>query len=162
MNTRSGKLSFGRNVLPPVAGDSAIRRILRASGLCAVVAAGLAAPGAAAAQTQAAALAKEVPSVNAAIGPCSVEFTVNDADGKPVYDAKIRTHIAYGFMSVRKMDLEVGSNADGKARFDGLPQKLRDPLWFRARRGAAEGSASYNPAKNCQAEHAIVIIRNPS
>jgi hypothetical protein len=111
---------------------------------------------------QTADVSKDVPSVNAAIGPCSVEFTVNDINGKPVYDAKVRAHIAYGFMSVRKVDLEVGTNVDGKARFDGLPQKMKQPLWFRAVHGSADGTASYNPAGNCQSEHAIVVIKSPS
>jgi hypothetical protein len=113
-------------------------------------------PGAA----QAPAISKDIPFVDAAIGPCSVEFTVTDSAGAPVYDAKVRTHITYGFMNVRKVDLEVGTNADGKARFNGLPQKLKQSLWFRASHGSAEGTASYHPEKNCQEQHAIVVIKD--
>jgi hypothetical protein len=100
--------------------------------------------------------------VDAAVGPCSVEFTVNDAKGAPVYDAKVRTHIGYGFMSVKKIDLEVGTNVDGKAQFNGLPEKTKQPFSFYASHGAATGTASYNPSKNCQAAHAIIVIKSPS
>jgi hypothetical protein len=33
---------------------------------------------------------KTVPVIDAGIGPCSAEFTVNDASGAPVYDASPR------------------------------------------------------------------------
>ena len=64
---------------------------------------------------------KSVPVVDGGIGDCSADFTVNDTAGAPVYAAKIKVHIAYGFMYARKLDLEVGTNVDGKARFTGLP-----------------------------------------
>src|ERR1700691_2546751 len=72
---------------------------------------------------------KTVPVIDAGIGPCSAEFTVNDASGAPVYDAKVRVQIAYGFMNLHKLDLEVGTNAAGKARFTGLPDKPRQGLF---------------------------------
>ena len=53
-----------------------------------------------------------VPVVDGGIGQCSADFTVTDAEGAPVYAAKIKVHIAYGFMYARKLDLEVGTNAD--------------------------------------------------
>src|SRR6266550_2496219 len=53
----------------------------------------------------------------------------------PVYAAKIKVHIAYGFMSAHKLDLEVGTNSDGKARFTGLPDHLKRGLFFEASEG---------------------------
>src|ERR1017187_7415815 len=50
---------------------------------------------------------KSIPAVDGAIGPCSADFTVTDAAASPVYAAKIKVHIAYGFMNARKLDLEV-------------------------------------------------------
>jgi hypothetical protein len=104
-----------------------------------------------------AAEARKVPVIDAGIGSCSVEFTVNDPDGKPVYDAKIRVHIAYGFMNLRKIDLEQGTNIDGKARFTGLPNKVKQPLEFTATKNNLLGSAVYDPANSCKAAHAITL-----
>jgi hypothetical protein len=95
--------------------------------------------------------------VDAAIGPCSAEFTVKDAGGSAVYDAKIKVHINYGVF--HKMDLEVGTNADGKALFKGLPNRVKQPLEFRASQGDREGSSVFDPAEGCQAERTIVISK---
>jgi hypothetical protein len=100
---------------------------------------------------------KSVPVIDGGIGPCSAEFTVNDATGAPVYDAKIRVHIAYRFMSFHKLDLEVGTNAAGKARFTGLPDKTKQALSFRASEGGREASAIDDPGKTCKAELTITL-----
>jgi hypothetical protein len=39
----------------------------------------------------------QVPVMDGEAGPCSIAFTVTDSKGAPVYDARIRVHIAYGF-----------------------------------------------------------------
>ena len=75
---------------------------------------------------------KSIPVVDGAIGACSVDFTVTDEAAAPVYAAKIKVHIAYGFMYARKLDLEVGTNVDGKARFTGLPDRVKRGLFFEA------------------------------
>ena len=100
---------------------------------------------------------KSIPIIDGGIGPCSADFTVNDAAGAPVYNAKIRLHIAYRFMNFHKLDLEVGTNAAGKARFTGLPDKIKQGLFFRASEGSREGSAFDDPAKTCNAEFTIVL-----
>jgi len=102
---------------------------------------------------------KTIPVIDGGIGPCSADFTVNDSNGAPVYDAKIRVHIAYRFMSLHKLDLEVGTNAAGKARFTGLPDKPKQPLLFRATQGEREGSALDDPAKTCKADLMIVLVK---
>jgi len=99
----------------------------------------------------------DVPVVSAGAGPCWVEFTVTGANSKPVYDAKIRVHIDHGFLGIRQTDLEVGTNAHGKARFEGLPVKVGGTLFFRASKGQLRGFASFNPEKNCHAKHAIFL-----
>jgi len=66
---------------------------------------------------------KTIPVIDGGIGPCSADFTVTDSKGAPVYDAQVRVHVAYRFLSAHKLDLEVGTNAAGKARFTGLPEK---------------------------------------
>lgn len=102
-----------------------------------------------------------VPVINGELGSCSVQFTATDASGQPISDAKIRVHIAYGFMSIRKLDLEVGTNTEGKARFEGLPEKVKRPLEFHALQGKREGAAVVDPTKNCKSEHTIVLTQAP-
>jgi hypothetical protein len=105
---------------------------------------------------------KTVPVIDGGIGPCSAEFTITDAAGSPVYNAKIRVHIAYRFMSLHKLDLEVGTNAGGKARFTGLPDRTRQALLFHASEGSREASAIDDPAKTCKAELTIVLENKSS
>jgi hypothetical protein len=103
---------------------------------------------------------KTVPVIDGALGPCSADFTVTDPANVPVYAASIKVHIAYGFMNARKLDLEVGTNADGKARFTGLPDRTKQGLFFRASTGNREGSAFDDPAKTCKADFTIVLREN--
>jgi hypothetical protein len=65
----------------------------------------------------------ELAIISARLGSCAADFTVKDADGKPVYAATVHVRVRYGFMSLKRMDLEVGTNSDGKARVEGLPEK---------------------------------------
>jgi hypothetical protein len=106
--------------------------------------------------------AHTVPVIDGDVGPCSAEFTVKDSSGAPVYAAKIRVRIAYGFAGAHKLDLEVGTNVDGKARFEGLPKRVKRPPNYEASQGDREGSAVYDPADNCKAEHVIVIAKPES
>ncbi len=103
---------------------------------------------------------KTVPVIDAALGPCSADFTVKDAAGAPVYNAKISVHIAYGFMNLHKLDLEVGTNAAGKARFTGLPDKTRQGLFFQASEGGREASVFDNPAITCKKEFTVTLEKN--
>jgi len=100
---------------------------------------------------------KTISEVDAGLGPCSADFTVTNDAGAPVYAASIRVHIAYGFMNLHKFDLEVGTNAEGKARVIGLPENPKQGFFFRASEGGTEGSAFDNPAKTCKAQFTIVL-----
>lgn len=100
---------------------------------------------------------KSVPVVDGGAGPCSADFTVNDSAGAPVYAAKVKVHIAYGFMSVRKLDLEVGTNVDGKARFTGLPNRVKRGLNFEASESDQAGVAFVDPSTTCQAQLTITL-----
>ena len=101
---------------------------------------------------------QDVPIIDGGAGPCSVELTVTDPGGKPVYAATIRVHIAYGFGGIRKLDLEAGTNSDGKAKFVGLPRRVRNnPLSFKASKGEESGAASFDPATECQGKHDILL-----
>jgi hypothetical protein len=101
----------------------------------------------------------QVPVMDGEAGPCSVAFSVTDIKGAPVYDARIRVHIAYGLMSVRRLDLEAATNVDGKTQFKGLPEKVKGgTLMFRAVQGKREGSAVYDPAKNCGGQQSSIVL----
>src|SRR6266853_1630840 len=89
---------------------------------------------------------EKVPVMNGGAGPCSVELTVIGADGKPVYAATLKVHIADGFGGIRRLDLEAGTDSEGKVKFTGLPARVhRPPLEFRACaiRPAAPGRPSF-------------------
>ena len=91
-------------------------------------------------------------------GPCSLELTVIGADGKPVYAATLKVHITYGFGGIRRLDLEAGTNSEGKVKFTGLPSRVhRPPLEFRASKDEFEGVAAYDPSAECQAKHDITL-----
>ena len=98
-----------------------------------------------------------VPAVDGGIGSCTADFTISDADHKPVYGAKIKVHIAYGFASIRKLDLEVGTNADGKARFTGLPNRLKRPLIFTATEGDRTAETTDDTSDTCQGQFTLSL-----
>jgi hypothetical protein len=104
---------------------------------------------------------KSVPVVDGAIGSCSYDFTVTDTDAKPVYAAKIKVHIAYGFMYARKLDLEIGTNFDGKARFTGLPERTKRGLFFEASEADRAGNAFVDPATTCKSQFTVVLRKKP-
>jgi len=101
-----------------------------------------------------------IPSIDGALGPCTADFTITDEAGSTVYLAKITVHIAYGFMSLHKLDLEVSTNIDGKARFTGLPNHLKRGLYFQASEGARTGVAFNDPSVTCKAQ-LPVTLRKP-
>jgi hypothetical protein len=99
-----------------------------------------------------------VPSVDAGLGTCTADFTITDQDGQPVYDAKISVHIAYGFGGWHKLDLQVGTNVDGKAKFTALPNRLRKGgLYFQAWKSGSSGEAFDDPSKSCQAQFPVTL-----
>jgi hypothetical protein len=101
--------------------------------------------------------AAEVPVIKGELGPCSADFTVSDSANKPLYDAKIHVTVRYGFMSKRKTDLEVGTNSDGKARIEGLPNKVKKPLEFQVRHEQLLKSLLHDPATECHANFTVAL-----
>jgi hypothetical protein len=100
----------------------------------------------------------EIPVTDAQSGPCSAELTVTGADAQPVYAARINYQTAYGFMGAHKLDMTVYTNAQGKAKFTGIPARVRKPpIEFRASKGDLVGLATMDPASECQARHEIML-----
>lgn len=96
--------------------------------------------------------------VDGGLGRCSLEVTVIGPDSKPVYAASVKVHIAYGFGGFHKLDLEVGTDSAGKAKFTGLPSRVRrPPLEFDATKDDLSGTLNYDPATECVAMHNITL-----
>jgi hypothetical protein len=100
---------------------------------------------------------KSIPVIDGAIGSCSADFTVTDAANAPIYNAKIKVHIAYGTLSLHKLDLEVSTNADGKARFTGLPNRVKRDLIFYATESDREAQVTDDLAKTCTAQFTMAL-----
>lgn len=99
-----------------------------------------------------------IPVMDGEAGPCSLELTVTSADGKAVYAAIIKVHMAYGFGGIRKLDLQAGTNWEGKVRFMGLPARVRrPPLEFHATKDQMVGTATFDPEAECQAKHDLFV-----
>jgi hypothetical protein len=100
----------------------------------------------------------DIPATDAQSGPCSIELSVTGPDAKPVYAARIDYHTAYGFMGTHKLDMAVYTNADGKAKFTGIPANVKKPpIEFNAKKDDLVGMATMDPATECQAKHEIVM-----
>lgn len=98
-----------------------------------------------------------VPVIRGDLGPCTADFTVTDAEGKPLFDAKIHVLIRYGFLGKRKSELEVGTNSDGKARFEGLPNRAKKPLEFRVRSGDMIQLLVHDPEADCNPSFSVKL-----
>jgi len=111
----------------------------------------------AAALAQAPEKAPDVTVMKAALGgSCSAEFTVKDDAGKPVYGANVHVRVRYGFMGVKRADLDVGTSSTGKARIEGLPDKAK-PLEWEIQKEAKRASAEQLVEDNCNAKFDVTI-----
>lgn len=94
--------------------------------------------------------------IDAKLGPCSADFMVTDAETKPVYDASVHVRVRYGVFSVKRMDLEVGTTADGKARVQGLPSKAK-LLAYDVSKGNLHASVTQDVAVACNAKYDVTL-----
>ena len=89
-------------------------------------------------------------------GDCSADFTVTDSDGKPVYAATIHVRVRYGLLSIKRADLEIGTNSDGKARIEGLPTKAR-PLLYDIGKEGKKANVEQNVSTMCHASFDVSL-----
>ena len=82
--------------------------------------------------------------------------TVKDGAGAPVYLATIHVRVRYGPLNVKRMDLEVGTNSEGKARIEGLPDKAR-PLAYEIQKDMKKATTEQNVAQTCQGAFTITL-----
>lgn len=99
---------------------------------------------------------QEVPVLKANLGDCAADFVVRGADGRPVYNATIHVRVRYGFMNVKRSDLEIGTNAEGKARIEGLPSKAK-PLAYDIRKDTATAAVMQDVETMCKASFDIAL-----
>src|SRR5229473_3519979 len=99
----------------------------------------------------------DVPVVDGGLGSCRADFTVKDEAGKPIYNAKVKVTLRYGIFNKRRMDLEIGTNSDGKARIIGLPDSPRKPLEFQITSGTVSKSVEHDPSSNCSAVSEVTL-----
>jgi hypothetical protein len=99
----------------------------------------------------------EVPTLDAAIGPCTADFYIKDSTGHAIYAAKIHTLIRYGAFGVRKQDLELSTNYDGRARITGLPDVNKRPTEFDIRKGDLKAVVSFDPGADCHPKYEITL-----
>ncbi len=98
------------------------------------------------------------PAISADLGPCSADFRVTDMAGKPLYNAKIQTQVRYGFLGTRKLDLEIGTDSNGLARFVKLPAQVKKgPMTFTITYQDWNAEFSYDPVTNCHAEYVVPL-----
>ena len=98
----------------------------------------------------------ELPVLKARLGGCSADFLVKSADGTPVYLALVHVRVRYGAMGIKRMDLEVGTNSDGKARIEGLPDKAR-PMTYDVQKDDKKAVVDQDVAKTCQAKLEVTL-----
>src|SRR5260370_40345488 len=99
----------------------------------------------------------EVPVVDGKVGSCKADFTVKDEAGKPIYNATIKVTLKYGLFNKRRMDLEIGTNGDGKARIICLPNSPTKPLAFQLTSGTVSQSVEDDPSTNCNAVYDVTL-----
>lgn len=98
-----------------------------------------------------------VPVVSAGLGPCSADFTVKNGQNKPIYGATISVTFRYGFLNLHKESLEAPTNSDGKARFEGLPNFVKNNLAFRLHYQGRQKTVLDDPSVTCKAVEDVVL-----
>lgn len=95
--------------------------------------------------------------VDGHLGRCSADFTVRDKQQVPLYDAKIDVSLRYGFLGLRKMSLQVGTNSEGRADVAGLPDKANKTFEFKITSGTMSKTVLMNTSDECNAEFEVVL-----
>lgn len=94
--------------------------------------------------------------IDARLGECAADFVVTDADGQPVYAAIVHVRIRYGFLGIKRIDLEVGTDSAGLARVKGLPDKVK-PLTFDVRKADATAIVEQTHLSTCQTTYEVSL-----
>lgn len=112
-------------------------------------------------QDQPKAAPAQVPVISGDLGDCTADLRVTDVKDKPISNAKISLEIKYGFGGFHRTTLEVFTNVDGKARFEGLPRKSRGPLAFTASYQGRQTTVVVEPREQCHGSFTAVLPNEP-
>ncbi len=95
----------------------------------------------------------EVPptEISAGLGTCSALITVTGADSKPIFDVKVTTRIHYGFMALKKLDLETYTSANGQVKIVALPEVPKKPIYIYVSKGDKLETLEFKPDVHCRA-----------
>ncbi len=85
---------------------------------------------------------------------------MSDPENRPVYAAKIRVTVRYGFMGLRKTSLEIHTDAEGKALLTGLPETPKGRLEFEVTSGRFSTIVSTYPSSRCGEDRLNVRFEN--
>jgi len=89
-------------------------------------------------------------------GSCTVDFTVKDADGKPVEGGTVHVMVRYGFAGVKRADLEIETSPKGRVRIEGLPDKAR-PMTYEVAKGDVKTTVTQDVASMCHATFDVTL-----
>jgi len=103
----------------------------------------------------------KIPVISGDLGDCTADLRVTDVKDKSVYNAKIGVEIKYGFGGLHRSTLEIYTNSDGKARFEGLPLKSRGPLAFTATYEGRSTTVVVEPRDNCHGSYTAILPNKP-
>jgi hypothetical protein len=103
----------------------------------------------------------KVPVISGDLGECTANLRVTNVKDKPIYNAKISLEIKYGFGGFHRSTLEIYTNVDGKARFEGLPRKSRGPLAFTASYKDRATTVVVEPRDNCHGSYTAILPNEP-
>jgi hypothetical protein len=95
--------------------------------------------------------------ISAELGTCSALINVTDAASKPVPNAKVTTRIRYGFMGVKKLDLETFTSVNGQAKIIKLPEVPKKPVYIYASKDDKLGMVEFKPDVHCRATFDVVL-----
>src|SRR6185369_5806733 len=101
--------------------------------------------------------AADAPKISADLGSCSADFHVVDVAGKPIYNARVHTLIRSGAFGMRKLDLEIRTDSDGKASIINLPEVSKRPIMFEVSNGTLTNSVAFEPDKQCRAKYEVSL-----
>jgi hypothetical protein len=132
-------------------------RIWLAGSLAALIAVSLSTPARSAFPKPQAPASPAVAVVNGGAGSCTADFVVNDSSGKGVYAAKIEIQIRYGFMGLHRLDATVSTNSEGKARIEGLPERINKTAEFKVSHGDQSKSLPYDPLADCHPRLQVLL-----
>ncbi len=101
----------------------------------------------------------EVPptEISAGQGGCSALITVTGADSRPIFDVKVTTRVHYGFMALKKVDLETYTSAKGQVKIIGLPEVPKKPIYIYVSKGDKLQTLEFKPDVHCHAMFSVQL-----